>query len=234
MKLKVIAVFIGMLLCFIYGMATVQYKIFPFDQFLAIKKALIPSSKPIHSAGFYIKKSFFEQHGRSDYDAVFIGDSLIDTAEWDDLFPSFKIANRGVGGDRTDGVLKRLDSIYSTSASRAFIMIGINDFGARKSVDEVFNNYKLIAKKLTEHGMKVYIQSTIYAGKKYKHTNPKITELNERLKLFATDKDSIEYIDLNASLAQDFILRPEYSVDDIHINGSGYAVWREIIKPYLQ
>jgi len=71
--------------------------------------------------------SFYEQHGNHDYDIVFIGDSLTDSAEWEDLFPSSNIANRGIGGDRTNGVLKRMNSIYSTNASKAFIMLGIND-----------------------------------------------------------------------------------------------------------
>jgi len=119
----VIAVCASML-SFTYGVVTVQYKVFPFEQIRSIKQTVSPSPSPRYSDYFYHKKSFFEQHGEHNYDVVFIGDSITDGAEWEDLFPSLKIANRGIGGDRTDGVLKRLDSIYSTSASRAFIMIG--------------------------------------------------------------------------------------------------------------
>lgn len=180
------------------------------------------------------KKSFFEQHGEHNYDLVFIGDSITDGAEWEDLFPNLKIANRGIGGDRTDGVLKRLESIYSTSADRAFIMIGINDFNSGMSVDEVFENYKTIVSQLVEHGMKVYIQSTIFAGKRLDKLNPKIEALNERLSLFATTKESITYIDLNAGLAKNSLLNPIYSRDDVHLNGNGYAVWKSIIRPYIQ
>lgn len=168
-KFIVIAV-CASLLSFTYGVVTVQYKIFPFEQLRAIKQIASPS----HSDYFYHKKSFFEQHGGHNYDVVFIGDSITDGAEWEDLFPTLTIANRGIGGDRTDGVLKRLDSIYSTSADRAFIMIGINDFNSGMSVDEVFLNYKTIVNKLVEHGMAVYIQSTIFAGKRLEKLNTKI------------------------------------------------------------
>ncbi len=233
-KFKVIAVCAGMLLSFTYGVVTVQYKIFPFEQLRAIKQIASPSPSPTYSDYFYHKKSFFEQHGGRNYDVVFIGDSITDGAEWEDLFPSLKIANRGIGGDRTDGVLKRLDSIYSTSAGRAFIMIGINDFSSGMSVDEVFENYRSIVNKLSEHGMKIYIQSTILAGKRGENLNIKIVELNKRLELFATQNDSITYIDLNAGLAQDSLLNPMYSRDDVHLNGKGYAVWKGIISPYVQ
>jgi lysophospholipase L1-like esterase len=224
------------MLSFTYGVATVQYKIFPFEQLRAIKQIVSPTPTPApsYSDYFYHKKSFFEQHGEHNYDLVFIGDSITDGAEWEDLFPNLKIANRGIGGDRTDGVLKRLESIYSTSADRAFIMIGINDFNSGMSVDEVFENYKTIVSQLVEHGMKVYIQSTIFAGKRLDKLNPKIEALNERLSLFATTKESITYIDLNAGLAKNSLLNPIYSRDDVHLNGNGYAVWKSIIRPYIQ
>ena len=233
-KFKLIAVCVSILLSFTYGMVTVKYKVFPFEQLRAIKKTLSPSPSPSHSDNFYHKKSFFQQHGGHNYDVVFIGDSITDGAEWEDLFPSLKIANRGIGGDRTDGVLIRLDSIYSTSAGRAFIMIGINDFSHGISVDQVFDNYRTIVTKLSEHGMKVYVQSTIFAGKRLIKLNEKIKELNERLKLLATEHKSITYIDLNAGLAKDSLLDSTYSRDDVHLNANGYAVWKEIISPYVK
>ena len=113
-------------------------------------------------------------------------------------------------------------------------MIGINDFNSGMSVDEVFENYKTIVSQLVEHGMKVYIQSTIFAGKRLDKLNPKIEALNERLSLFATTKESITYIDLNAGLAKNSLLNPIYSRDDVHLNGNGYAVWKSIIRPYIQ
>lgn len=232
-KFMVIAVCASVLLSFTYGVVTVQYKVFPFEQLRAIKEIVSPSP-PRHSDYFYHKKSFFEQHGRHNYDVVFIGDSITDRAEWEDLFPSLKIANRGIGTDRTDGVLKRLESIYSTSADRAFIMIGINDFASGASVDEVFENYRTIVNQLVEHGMKVYIQSTIFAGKRREDLNTKIVELNERLELLATKHNSITYIDLNAGLAKDSLLNSMYSRDDVHLNANGYTVWKNIISPYVQ
>jgi lysophospholipase L1-like esterase len=232
---KLIAIAVcASILSFTYGVVTVQYKVFPFEQLRTIKQKLSPSPSPTYSDYFYHKKQFFEQHGGHNYDVVFIGDSITDGAEWEDLFPSLKIANRGIGGDRADGVLKRLDSIYSTSASRAFIMIGINDFNAGMEVDEVFNNYMAIVNSLSEHGMKIYIQSTIFAGKRLENLNTKILELNEMLKQFATQNNAVTYINLNNRLAKDSLLSPIYSRDDVHLNGNGYAVWKDTISPYLK
>lgn len=223
-----------MIFSFLYGVITVEYKIPPFDQLKAIKQLMSPSPGSSYSDYFYNKKSFFEQHGGHQYDVVFIGDSITDEAEWEDLFPSLNIANRGISGDRTDGVLKRMDSIYSTNARKAFIMIGTNDIAGGTEVNDVVENYKSIINNLVAHGMQTYVQSTILAGNHEAARNRKIMALNEQLKKMADEYKSFTYIDLNKGLARDSVLDSKYSRDDIHLNGSGYSVWKDIIKSYLQ
>ena len=233
-KQFVIAICVSMLISFLYGVITVQYKIPPFELLRDIKKRLSSSSMPKHSDYYYDKKSFFEQHGGHQYDVVFIGDSITDTAEWEDLFPSLKIANRGISGDTTEGVLERMDSIYATHAKKAFIMIGVNDFGGGAEVNAVFENYQSIINGLVTHGMQTYVQSTILAGEQRADLNKKIIALNDRLKKLTEENKSLTYIDLNAGLVSGSFLESNYSRDGIHLNGSGYGVWKEIIKSYLQ
>jgi lysophospholipase L1-like esterase len=230
----VIAVCVSMIFSFLYGVITVQYKIFPFDQLRTIKQLVSPSPNPSYSDHFYHKKSFFELHGGHQYDVVFIGDSITEGAEWEDLFPSLKIANRGISGDRTDGVLKRMDSIYSTNARKAFIMIGGNDFVRGAEVNDVVQNYKSIISNLVAHGMQTYVQSTILVGNRIAKLNKKIMALNAQLKKMADENKTFTYIDLNAGLARGSVLDSKYSRDDMHLNGSGYAVWKDIVKSYIQ
>jgi len=254
-KPLIIVLCLSIIFSYIYGMMTVQYKFFPFRQLRSIKQFLNPDvnakqiakssvnakqiAKPStntnlsHSDYFYHKKSFFDHHGGHEYDVVFIGDSITDGAEWKELFPSLKIANRGIDGDRTDGILNRMDSIYSTNARKAFIMIGLNDFSNGAKVSNVAENYNSIISKLVAHGMHVYAQSTILAGKQKAKQNTKIKALNEQLKKIADANESVTYIDLNMSLAKDSFLNPDYSRDGFHLNGSGYAVWKELIENHL-
>jgi hypothetical protein len=227
-----ICAILALVLSFLYGVMTVEYKIFPFEQLRAIKQRVSPS--PSYIDHFHHKKSFFEQHGRHDTDVVFIGDSITEGVAWEELFPSLKIANRGITGDTTDGVLKRLDSIYATNARKAFIMIGINDFAAGAEVNDVVDNYRGIVSNLVAYGMRPYIQSTILAGNQYAELNIKIMALNDQLKKMAAQNKTVTYIDLNAGLAKGSALDSKYSRDGIHLNGSGYAVWKDTIKSYLR
>lgn len=230
----VIALWVIMMFLFLYGVVTVQYKIFPFNQLKAIKQLVSPTSKTSSLDYFYHKKSSSEGQGRHQYDVVFIGDSITNRAEWGVLFPSQNIANLGLDGESTDGVLKRMDSIYATNARKAFIMIGINDFLDGAEVNDVIENYRKIINELVAQGIQTYVQSTILAGHRNARLNKKIMALNDQLKKIANEKKSFTYIDLNASLAKGLVLDSKYSPDDIHLNGSGYAVWKDVIKGYIQ
>ena len=230
---------VGMLLSYSYGVATLQYKVFPYAQLTMIKRALINSSGTTYSDYYFysdyylLRKSFFEQYGQK-ADVVMIGDSITDGAEWEDLFPTLRIANRGITGDTSYGILNRMDSIYSTEARKAFLMFGINDILAGTPVEKVFANYKSIVMGLKERGICPYIQSCIFVGNSIENINSNIISLNGHLKKLAMD-ESIVFIDLNSVLAKNGRLDTMFSSSDgVHLNVDGYAVWYDIIKPYMQ
>jgi len=213
-----------------YGVITVQYKVFPFDEIRAIKNFLLPSESKL-SAGYLHKVSFFEVHGVAS-DIVMIGDSITNGAEWHEMFKNSSIVNRGIGGDTAKGILNRMDSITSTRAKKSFIMVGINDLNKGVSVNELYFSYALIIKKLKQAGITPYIQSTLYAGEKLSGLNSDILSLNEKLKVLAK-KEGLVYIDLNEVLSPDGLLNKKYTKDDVHLNGEGYLVWKNLISPYI-
>lgn len=224
------------LAAFVGGSLVSRYEFFPYQQLKVFRGMTVGVKDLGHSDYYYDKKSFFEIHGRADYEVVFVGDSITDMAEWEDLFPTLEIANRGISGDRTDGLLNRLDSIASTNAEKVFIMIGINDIFAGVPVADIFNNYEAIVDRLwaSEHTVEIYVQSTILAGRRYQDLNDKVARLNQKLRQMTATRESVTYIDLNQALGQDAALNPDYTRDDIHLNGRGYGVWKQQIEAYLE
>lgn len=225
---------LGLVLSFLYGAITVEYKIFPYGKLRAIKRTVAPEpalskTRKASASNVYLQRtSFFDLHGQP-HDIVMIGDSITGRAEWGDLFPSLSIANRGIDGDTAEGILARLSSIYSTKAKTAFIQVGVNDFGLGVPVAEVQEDYKKIVMRCKERGMKVYIQSTILAGEKHAEVNADILVLNTFLRQLADSHEGVTYVDLNQKLAKDNFLDPQFSPDGIHLNGTGYRVWKDII-----
>ena len=135
-------------------------------------------------------------------------------------------------GDTAYGLKLRLDSIYSTSAKKAFVMIGINDIIKGRSTDEIFKDYQEIAKGLISHNIRPYIQSTLLVGQGKKIYNEEVYELNRKMLGFASEQ-GIDFVDLNKTLSSGGVLRREFTEDGIHLNGDGYAEWAKAIASYL-
>ena len=53
------------------------------------------------------------------------------------FFPTLAISNRGVAGDTSADILKRMDSLLSPDTKKVFIMLGINDIYKDISIDEI-------------------------------------------------------------------------------------------------
>ena len=76
-------------------------------------------------------------------DVVMLGDSITEGADWPALFPGVRIHNQGIGGDDTDGVLRRLALVTDRRPGKVFVMIGTNDIGKGvHSVDEIVRQHR--------------------------------------------------------------------------------------------
>lgn len=184
---------------------------------------------------YRIKKSHFKMLSKSESDIVFLGDSLTDAGEWQELFKNVRIKNRGISGDTTKGILNRINEVIESQPQKIFIMIGINDLTKGSSVDETFNNYQAILSAFQKQSpkTKVFVQSVLPVNnQKYLNlgANNKIIDLNTRLKNL-TQKLSFNYIDLFSSfLDSDNQLDAQYTTDGIHLNGQGYLRWKGLIE----
>ena len=232
---------LGILIIYAYGIITVQYKAFPYKVLRKIKcfilgnasKKNINSSTNISHCYKYLDRlSFIEEHGKK-AEIVMLGDSLIARAEWRTLFPSKNIANHGIDGDTTAGLLDRIDLVHNSYPIKVLIMIGINDLLKEENIDSIYQNYQKIIKKLITYNIKVYIQSVLFVGNKKNYLNSNILTLNNMLEVFSHTNELISYVDLNKALANESNLYEKYTSDGIHLNGSGYKAWRDIISPYI-
>src|SRR5690606_18724659 len=78
-------------------------------------------------------------------EVIFLGNSISDGAEWSELFNSSNVINRGISGDKTSGILNRIDEIVRRKPSKVFLLIGTNDLEHKVSIKEILNNIFLTA-----------------------------------------------------------------------------------------
>ncbi|MCA9235672.1 MAG: hypothetical protein KDA44_09375 [Planctomycetales bacterium] len=167
---------------------------------------------------------------RGDFDVVMLGDSLTNGGRWSELLNRI-VANRGIGGDTTTGVLARLDEVSGRHPRVVLVMLGINDLMGSRSVDEIVRNYRLIITGLQEAGATVIVQSTLLPGAQLNDLADPVRSLNAALQSMAIDL-GVAFIDLNAKMAPDGVLLD--TTDGIHLTGAGYATWAAAIRDAVQ
>ncbi len=181
------------------------------------------------------KNDFFKQHPIQSTDIVFVGDSLTDGARWDEIFPEYPVKNRGINADLTTGVLNRLKDITDRHPVAIFLLIGTNDLPwyEYRTDNQILETYENILCNCREDSpeTKIYIQSILPRGRSY--TN-RILFMNKEIEILS-NKYHCTYIPLFPHFADaSGALRNDITNDHLHLLGSGYAIWKEQLTPYLR
>jgi lysophospholipase L1-like esterase len=190
----------------------------------------------------YRLRSLYEILPVESRNIVFLGDSITDGGEWAEMFGNSNMLNRGISGDRAEWLNDRIDPILNGQPKKLFLMIGVNDLGAGRTVDEIVNDVSRIVDLFQKKSpdTELYIESVLpvdltnerYA--KHQNRNEKITELNNRYKKLC-EKERITYIDLNTAMAdENGNLRNDMSNDGLHLMAEGYLTWKKAILPYVE
>ncbi|KAA6435327.1 GDSL family lipase [Rufibacter glacialis] len=187
---------------------------------------------------YELRQKEFRTQAISRNAVVFLGNSITARGNWAQLLPGVPVANRGIGGDITHGVLARLDSILAAKPSKIFLLIGINDLSRRFPEAVILQNYERLVRRVKQQSPKtrLYVQSVLPLRDEMlkpdylKGLNPAVTSLNTQLQTF-TKKHKLTYINLHPVFADaNGQLKKEYSLDGIHVTDGAYPVWVQYLK----
>lgn len=181
------------------------------------------------------RESLFRQYNSENVcDIVFLGDSITQRCDFNELMNISNSVNRGIEGDTTEGILNRIEEIVELKPKKIFIMIGINDLAQEIEKGKILSNFKEIILFLHKNipQTEVYIESILPVANKSSIDNQLIYEMNSRIKELST-AESAEYIDIFSKVYDGSELDSKYTIDGIHLLGEGYDVIRQTIKPYI-
>ena len=173
-----------------------------------------------------------EKYNDYEVDVAFLGDSLTDGYDLKRYYPQYLTLNRGIGGDTTFGLEKRLKvSVYDLKPKVAVMLIGANNF------DTMFDNYENILKGLGENlpKTKVVLLSLTSMGGEWAKNNQKAAYNNVKIKLLA-EKYGYEFVDLYSPLLnlETGEIYAEYTTDGGHLTPAGYEVFTNAVTPALK
>ena len=156
MRLTLKRILISLLI--LIGLAVVGFKIYRRIHTRDEIKETLTSEHWIERCNDFLKEP------RSKGGIVFLGNSLTEFFNLS-VFGDTSIINRGIRGDFTEGLLKRIDEVISLQPSKLFIEIGINDIFEKVPLEEINDNYeKLIEriKKIVPKQRFIYNQICLY------------------------------------------------------------------------
>jgi lysophospholipase L1-like esterase len=178
-------------------------------------------------------------HETADHGSLgFLGDSI--TQGFDPLssyFPGLKVANRGIGGDTTRGVLYRLDSdVLALDPDGVVLLIGTNDIGIGADPDDVVDNIKAILARLKAHNAKMPIIVCLVMPSSGAQHRPadKIKKLNAAIAQAIQGDDQVHLCDTWNIYADEHGDSPAALFPDhLHPNKEGYEKWVAALQPIL-
>lgn len=206
----------------------------------------LPGAGPIRRAEWFTKlwtskRTGWAKRVEQDQGAlVFLGDSI--TQGWGDniggAFPGAKVANRGISGDTTRGVLIRLkEDVLDLNPAGVVLLIGTNDLEEKAEPEIIAGNLKLIIAALKQHNAKMpIILCQVFPSSASKSRSAENIKKVNHLYFAAVKGDAqvtfIETHPLFANAQGD--AKKEEFPDLLHPNKAGYAKWAAAIRPVLE
>ncbi len=187
------------------------------------------------------RRSAWAKSAEADHGAVvFLGDSI--TQGWGGAlgaaFPGMKVANRGISGDTTRGVLIRLqEDVLSLDPAGIVLLIGTNDLEENDTPEMIVGNLKLILEAIAAHDPDVpVVLCEVFPSHESKNRpTEKIQKVNALYRQLVKGNQQVLVVDTFELFDDgngDAI--PELFPDLLHPNEAGYEKWTAALRPILE
>lgn len=183
-------------------------------------------------------------------DIAFIGDSITQGWEgngksvWTNYYGRRKCLNFGVGGDRTEHVLWRIEQgqLTGIKPKAAVLMIGTNNSNKNRdgteqySEGEILEGVSAIVKQIRARlpETKLLVLGIFPRSQNFSTQRGKLLQINQALARLA-DGRMIHYLDFGSSLIEpDGTISKTIMPDSLHLSAAGYEIWAQAIEPKLK
>lgn len=203
--------------------------------------AMTAPEKYEYGVYYYQRSSLFDALPIHSTDIIMLGDSQTNGCEWHELLGNPNVKNRGISSDVMQGVYDRMEPLVKGQPAKIFLLIGVNDVSHDLGVDSIVDAYASLIGMMRERMplTQLYVQSMLPINISYgmyrgmAGRDQEIRDINARLQPIA-EANGCTWIDLYSALSDDEgHLKAEYTNDGLHLMGSAYLKWRDVIQPYL-
>jgi lysophospholipase L1-like esterase len=190
------------------------------------------------NAGFQKShESFVATAKKGDVGLLFLGDSITagwngQKAIWEAAFGKYKPANFGIGGDRTQHVLWRIENgeLEGIKPKAAVVMIGTNNSGSDPAEGIAKGITKIVETiRAKTPDTKILLLAVFPRGEKPNPQREKLKDVNARIAKL-DDGKHVFFLDIGDKFLQpDGSLTKEIMPDYLHLSAKGYQIWADAI-----
>ena len=216
---------------------------------LAENSAIVPALRTSPTNWVARHEGFLAEAKQGKFDLVFIGDSITDgwrkggREVWNKSYAPRHALNLGIGGDRTEHVLWRIEQgeLDGLKPKAVVLMIGTNNTGKEKdgsdrnSTAEVIEGVTAVVKAIRTKlpGSKLLLLAVFPRGKVDAPQRAQIKEINTAIAKLGDGK-MIRFLDIGkVFLAEDGSIPKTIMPDLLHPNAEGYQRWADAMEPTL-
>ena len=190
---------------------------------------------------------FVNMAKQGDIEVLFLGDSITDAwggeghnpkssgrEIFEKEFKPLKAANFGIGGDRTQHVLWRVEhgELEGIHPKVVMLMIGTNNM-ASNSAQEIAEGITAIVKEFHKDSptTKILLLGIFPRGQKPAPVRDKIKRVNEIISRLDDGGKTVKYLDFGEKFVQpDSTISKEIMPDYLHLSPKGYQIWADAVK----
>jgi lysophospholipase L1-like esterase len=216
---------------------------------LADNSAVAPAPRTAPTNWVARHEGFLAEAKQGNFDLVFIGDSITDgwrhsgLAVWNRFYAPRQALNLGIGGDRTQHVLWRIEQgeLDGLKPKAVVLMIGTNNTGKEKdgsprnSTAEVIAGVTAVVKQIRAKlpRSKLLLLAIFPRGTADGPERAQIKEINAALATLDNGK-KVKFLDIGkVFLAEDGSIPKTVMPDLLHPNAEGYQRWADAMEPTL-
>jgi lysophospholipase L1-like esterase len=244
-------------------MPVTAWKMIPMSMAIAlIWLVLVPSQQTPHTAinpvprdANWMKRheTFVNIAKKGKIDLLFLGDSITDAwggeghsagAKGAKIFEAeflpMKAANFGIGGDRTQHVLWRLQNgeLNGIQPRVVMLMIGTNNSnGSDHTAEEIADGVKAVVEEIHKRSpkTKVLLLGVFPRGEKPNAQREKIAKINTIIAKLDDGGKTVKYLDIGPKFVEaDESISKEVMPDYLHLSEKGYRIWADAVKAPIQ
>lgn len=212
--------------------------------FTAQAQAANPATTPVPRNDWIARHEGFNAIAKKgDVDLLFLGDSITDgwsgngKTLWEQRFKPLKAANFGIGGDKTEHVLWRLQNgnLDGIQPKALMLMIGTNN-SRRDTAPQIAEGIAAIVKEIHQRSpaTKILLLAIFPRGEKSTDPLRANTIAVNRIIAGLDDGQKVFFLDIGEKFLQpDGTLTKDIMPDFLHLSPAGYKIWADAVEPKL-